>query len=341
MRLSFQVILGLILILAFSSCGSDTEKKLPPKFDAQSQKELTLTWVRLDSIFINAKGEENWKQLLDRFPAFEKQYLPLPQGSTRAQYIPRLNAHFGNPGLKSFYQYNDSVFNGYSAERKTLNQMFSAIQVVYPETKLPTIYPLVTGFTFDKDLSVSDTAIFISMDYFLGPEAPYRPDQYEYMLRRYDRPYLIPMLSWALAQNRLTVNHEDNTLLANMIDFGKVHFFTEQILPELPDSLNIMYTNKELAGVEENVEFIWQHFIEKKLLYETNNKVIEKFVDEAPFVTEISQKCPGRIGRYLGWQIVRAYMERNPKVTLKELMAETDYQKILKLSAYKPQNQKP
>lgn len=341
MRLSFQLFLGLISIIALSSCSSDSEKKLPPKFDVHSQKELSLTWVRLDSIFINVKGQENWALALNGYPAFEKQYLPLPQGSTREMYLPRLMAHFGNPGLKSFYQYNDSVFRGYTDERKALNKMFSAIQVVYPETKLPTIYPLVTGFTFDKDLSVSDTAIFISMDYFLGPKAPYRPDQYEYMLRRYDRPYLIPMLSWALAQNKLTVNHEDNTLLANMIDFGKVHFFTEQVLPELPDSLNIMYTNTELLGVEENVEFIWQHFIEKKLLYETNNKVIEKFVDEAPFVTEISQKCPGRIGRYLGWQIVRAYMARNPNITLKEVMAETDYQKILKRSAYKPQNRKP
>ena len=39
---------------------------------------------------------------------------------------------------------------------------------------------------------------------------------------------------------------------------------------------------------------------------------------------------------WLGWQIVRKYMEENPKVTLAQLMAEKNAQKILTESKYKP-----
>jgi len=37
----------------------------------------------------------------------------------------------------------------------------------------------------------------------------------------------------------------------------------------------------------------------------------------------------------MGWQIVKMYMEKNPEVTIEELLKETNEGKILK--AYKPQ----
>jgi hypothetical protein len=43
------------------------------------------------------------------------------------------------------------------------------------------------------------------------------------------------------------------------------------------------------------------------------------------------------LGTWVGWQIVRKYMDRNPKVTLQELMADDDYQKIFNESKYKPE----
>ena len=45
---------------------------------------------------------------------------------------------------------------------------------------------------------------------------------------------------------------------------------------------------------------------------------------------------PGKVGAWLGWQIVKAYMKENPNTTLKELIAIKDGQKILTGSKYKP-----
>ncbi|MDQ4140161.1 MAG: gliding motility lipoprotein GldB, partial [Bacteroidota bacterium] len=61
-----------------------------------------------------------------------------------------------------------------------------------------------------------------------------------------------------------------------------------------------------------------------------------KYLEDRPTVPEIDAKCPGRIGRWVGWQIVRIYMEENPDVTLQQLMAEKDAQKIFNESHYKP-----
>ena len=47
-------------------------------------------------------------------------------------------------------------------------------------------------------------------------------------------------------------------------------------------------------------------------------------------------ESPGNTGSWLGWKIVQKFMQENPTYTLKSLMQETDAQKILTLSKYKP-----
>lgn len=84
------------------------------------------------------------------------------------------------------------------------------------------------------------------------------------------------------------------------------------------------------------MDVIWGHFIQNELLYNKIRFINEKFCGERPGIPEIGDKCPGRIGRYLGWQIVRNYMQNNPDVTFEELMKEKDAQKIFTKSNFKP-----
>ena len=76
--------------------------------------------------------------------------------------------------------------------------------------------------------------------------------------------------------------------------------------------------------------------MDNELLYTKENSEIIKFMGEAPFTQGFPEGSPGRIGHYLGWQIVKAYMEKNSEVTISELMQEKDFQKILTKSKYKP-----
>ena len=47
-----------------------------------------------------------------------------------------------------------------------------------------------------------------------------------------------------------------------------------------------------------------------------------------------------KLGVWMGWQIVRKYMKEHPDVTLQQLMADNDAQKILNQSKYKPKQQR-
>jgi len=47
-------------------------------------------------------------------------------------------------------------------------------------------------------------------------------------------------------------------------------------------------------------------------------------------------EAPGRTANYIGWQIVKKFMQKKPKLTMLDLIAHNDAQKLLEESKYKP-----
>jgi hypothetical protein len=58
-------------------------------------------------------------------------------------------------------------------------------------------------------------------------------------------------------------------------------------------------------------------------------------MSERPATVEISQACPGGIGRWLGWRIVNNYLKKKPDTSLKALMENTNAQQIFEQSKYR------
>ncbi|NDE62490.1 MAG: gliding motility lipoprotein GldB, partial [Cyclobacteriaceae bacterium] len=96
------------------------------------------------------------------------------------------------------------------------------------------------------------------------------------------------------------------------------------------------YTPEQLASCWDNEDLIWTHFIENELLFATNPFEIRKYTGEAPFTDAISTDAPGRLGRWVGWNIVEQYQEKEG-LSLVELMAESNAEKIFRDSGYRPQ----
>ena len=65
---------------------------------------------------------------------------------------------------------------------------------------------------------------------------------------------------------------------------------------------------------------------------------MQRFIEPAPFskfYLQLDNETPGRIGSWLGWQIVNSYMIQFPEKPLDELL-KISPQKLFNLSKYKP-----
>ena len=131
----------------------------------------------------------------------------------------------------------------------------------------------------------------------------------------------------------------DRTYLARMVYFGKELYVKDKLMPDADDTIKIGYTEEEMDWALANEEPIWRNFIEREYLYSTDNKLNLRFLDPAPFSKfglELDNESPGRLGRYIGWQIVRSFMENND-ISLKQLLA-MPAEELFKKSNYKPRN---
>ncbi len=206
---------------------------------------------------------------------------------------------------------------------------------LFPETRVPKIQTTVSGLY--KDLFISDSLILIGLDFFIGPKATYKPLEIPgYVLKRYNKEHLASIIVKFLAGNQV-YKGKSSSLLSEMVDFGKTYYLASRLVPCTQDSVWLGYTSRDMEVIDENEAVIWANLLENEVLYETNHITKRRFLGERPNVYEISQECPGRIGAWVGWRIVESYMKNN-EVSIEALLADTDNEKIFRLSGYKPQS---
>ena len=143
----------------------------------------------------------------------------------------------------------------------------------------------------------------------------------------------------ALEAYRTLENAGRQMLRAIALNLGlEEAYFEDKVIPFKTEAERIGYTEAQLDWARANESYIWRYFIERELLFSTDSKLPGRFINLAPFskfyLEEIDSQSPGRLGQYMGWQIVRAYMENN-EVTLKDMLLASS-EDIFNNSKFKP-----
>lgn len=275
---------------------------------------------------------------LTRQPLIRDEMLRRREYPNDSIFINEMFIRFTNPGIDTLLVETKKVFGDLSGLESDFRQAFANLRYYYPDFRPPKIRTLITGL--DSDLFVSDSLILVSLDFFLGAGAKYRPKTYDYLMRRYDPEDIVPscLLIYGISERFNHTNVTDRTVLADMVAYGKSFFFAKHMLPCTPDSVLIWYTAEEIEGARENEDLIWARLIQDKVLFSTSMLDKRNYLGDRPATLQVGEKCPGRIAQWVGWQIVREYMRRHPGTTLPELMQMADAQALFKESDYKPQN---
>jgi gliding motility-associated lipoprotein GldB len=332
-----RLLLSLPLCLGIIACTSGTKDNI--NRPNVSDIKIDVTIHRLEKPLFEANSRGEIKAFLQQNELFAQKFLRLNEYASDSVLVNELWQLSQDPHLDTVYRESQQIFSDLSQWEEQFETAFRYIKYYYPEFQAPAIYTVVSGFT--TDLFISEEMIVIGLDYFLGPRATYRPQELpEYILRRFTPEHVVPstllMLSSAFNQTDL----KDKTMLAEMIYYGKSYYFVDFVLPNTPDSLIIGYSAEEMQGVQYNKGTIWNHYLKNELLFETNHVLKKKYLEERPKTLEIGDKAPGRVGSWVGWDIVRNFMENKEEVTLRQLMELQDARYIFNEARYRPENQR-
>ncbi|WP_226389713.1 gliding motility lipoprotein GldB [Penaeicola halotolerans] len=330
-----RVGIALCIILLINACKQDTDSCLPGEEITSIPVDVKIK--RLEQTVSKLSEKDEFADFLASHPLFAERFLSIDAYDSKDELLDNMVALSSDPYMDTLFQEVNRVYPNLDQLEDELTLAFQHVKYYFPDFQVPEVYTFVTGF--GSDLYLDEEILVIGLDYFLGPGAKYKvPNLPEYMASRYAAPYIVPMIMQALSQRYNQVDPAQETLLAEMIFYGKAYHFTKAMIPCTPDSLIIGYTDQQVADVVVNEELIWSYFVENQLIFSDNPTEITKFVGERPGTFEISPECPGRIGRWLGWNIVDQYVLNEEAFEVSDVMAESDAEKIFRLSKYRPRS---
>ena len=217
-----------------------------------------------------------------------------------------------------------------------LAQGFRYYHYYFPKRTIPEVFGTVSGF--NQSIIMTDKLMGIGLDKYLGRDCDYYPrlgvPQYQCMNMHPAK--IVPDAMYAWASTEFPFEGYGPHLIDRMIYEGKMLYFLDALLPDTPDTLKIGFTKAQLDFCYEKEEAMWTYMIQYKLLFSTERMDIKRYVDDSPYTSSFTDKSPGRTGAWLGWQIVKTYMKKNPEITIQELLEDKDTKKILNSSGYQP-----
>jgi len=326
----------LLLLVVMAGCHRN-----PLKIDV-SGINLSVRAERLDQeLFtitpdnIVQKVPELQRKYGDFYTLYNREVLAIgdSQDSLYNNYILTFLSGANLPGVR---KKSDSLFHDFRPYEKQFETAFKHFKYYFPAIQLPKIYTYLSEF--NQAIVTMPGAIGISLDNYLGADCSfYRQLGWP----AYKRANLVPekliydaLFGWASQQFEYKGNTEN--LVSAMIYQGKLLYLLDALVPDGAEGLKIGYKMEQLEWCKAHEAEMWSSLVEKRMLFSGDRMNLVRFINPAPFTTPFGQKSPGKTGVWIGWQIVRSYMKKNPSVTVQGLMGEHDYHKILNESGYAP-----
>lgn len=310
----------ILIITAFSCKNENTLEKDIAKINLVADIE------RFDLLFSKI-DDDNISELKRAYPFMFSDYY------SDSFWIEKANDTL----QKQLYSEVERVFSNINDTELELASLFNHLKYYFPEFQIPKIIATTSDVDYKSRAIVTDTIVLIALDTYLGSNHEFYQNIPRYLAEDLKKEQIT--VDIATEYSKRHINQQPNkTFLDALIYYGKQLYFKDMVIPFKTEATRIGYTNQQLDWAMANESYIWRYFVERELLFSTDTKLNGRFITPAPFskfyLEDIDAESPGRLGQYIGWQIVRAYMDQN-EVPFQEMLNKTP-EEIFNNSKFKP-----
>lgn len=335
-----RLIISLLLTIAMVSCNN---KKNDP--DVSGIKvHLTTQHFERDLFSLDTNSiATRLDPLISKYPSFGENFL-----TTILNTDPRWSTDSAATYIRGFitayrkvYDTSQKVFADFTPYEKQLEKAVQYLKYYFPEYKAPqkiiTYIGPLDGF---GDILAED-AFIVGLHHHLGKnfslyKSVYVNETYpDYITNRFEPDYIQVNCMKNIVNDMYPEKFEEKSLVIQMVEKGKRLYMLSKLLPSVEEYMLIGYTRKQLQDSYSHESVIWDLFVQNNFLQTIDNNVIKNYIGEGPKTMELGDASPGNIGSFSGWQVVKKYMEKNPGVSLPQLMS-TDAEAIFQQAKYKP-----
>ena len=339
MKIRFVFAVAVLMLLSlFSSCRKDRYKVNTSSIDVNieiKRLEKDLFILNPDEIAVNLPSLKN------KYSGFLQMFSNvINTGDINEPSFADFLVRFCTDRVNNeAYAAVMKLYPDISSVESDLEEAFRHYLYYLPDRRVPSVYTCISGF--NNSIIAGDSALGISLDRYLGADSEFyrRLDIYKYISSRMTPENIVPdaIYGWGASDWDFSIiGYPAENVLSRMIHAGKLKYFEKCMLPRTSDEIIHGFTASQLAFCINNEEQMWTYIVENDLLFSSDQFTIRKLVEEAPFTSYFTGESPGRAAVWIGFRIVESYMGKNKDVSLEDLMAEKDFQKILELARYDP-----
>jgi hypothetical protein len=217
------------------------------------------------------------------------------------------------------------------AHQASIESGFKRLKIHFPTGKFPTTLVFMNSF-FASSIYCTENELAVGLERYLGPktqEIKELPNEqfYDWIKIAMDEKYLDRDAVCGWIQTHMLPMKENMNHIEAMIYWGKVLYLTEAAYPEMDPAILMRYSQKNYDWANQNERNFWEYLVKQNLLFQKNATDQAGFVQEGPFTAGLPQKGPDRLGQFLGYRIVKSFIDQND-VTLQQLL-DTPYTELL------------
>jgi hypothetical protein len=335
-----RLIISLIILSLLAGCG---EKEKTPDISGISvelkTKRFEREFFKIDSISFGP----GFDSLLAVYPEFGGYFLSLILGASPEWGNDSVNSYAAGfaKAYRKIYDTSQILFSDFSKYEKEIVTASKYFKYYFPEHKLPGKIITYLGPMDGYGDILSEDAFLVGLHHHLGENYSLYHSEWlvqtypKYVSDRFVPENIAVNCMFNLLSDLYPEQLAEKTLVNQMVEKGKRLYTLEKLLPEKGDHLLIGYSAEQMKDCYVHERTIWDFFIQNNYLQSADVNITRNYIGESPKTQELGESAPGNIGSFSGWQIVRAYMKKNPGKDLKELMKE-DPEKVFREARYKP-----
>lgn len=308
----------MVLILVACNSQSKDEKEI-------EKISLDLKVTRFDKEFAQVTAA-NLAQLKGEYP-----YL-FPERFTDSMWIAKANDTI----QQELNIEVEKAFPDFSSEEDGIYDLFQHAKYYFPSFKVPQVITITSDVDYRNKVLLTPDFLFISLDTYLGSEHPFYMGIQTYLKKNFEKDQILPDIANEIAEVYVP-QPDSKTFLAHMLYYGKILYLKDRLLSNVADHNKIGYSVEELDWAIANEEEVWRYFVEREVIFNTDSDLYSRFLYPAPFskfYLELDAESPARLGQFIGWQMIRQYMDKN-EVSIQEMLA-ANAETIFNKANYKP-----
>lgn len=246
----------------------------------------------------------------------------------------KLRTYCMNPAVQTLLRDVHDSFPNLDALTERMNEAFTELRKADPNFKVPKVYAQISAL--NQSIVVGDSVLGISLDKYLGADYPlYKRYYYDFQRRSLSPERILPdALSFYLMSEYAPSGEEGETALVRIMFIAKIHWIVAQITGESSMMKEVGFDEKRVKWCTEHENEIRSWLVDSRVLESRELNTMYVLLHARENTPALGEDSADQIGVWVGVRALELFLQKNPDLTIADLLFRHDYAEMFRQSGY-------